>query len=168
MVTPTTYVDWFCSKCGYEHERSNPSYSIPIDCPECKAERAVRSGYPRLPVNQASCDSTPKQYDWCGGPKQIQVYLQAATGERTGHAMDPDWVPDCDDDPIDVARAVLKICETKYLYCGSKNQIKQVLAAMEACQAVSNQNKKSNHLHELRKQIVCGICEYNSLLEEEV
>ena len=107
------------------------------------------------------------QYDLCGGNKQIQVYLQAATGERAGFSMDPDWVPDCDDDPIEVARAVLNICETKYLYCGGKDRVENALRAMEACQELSEKNARVNRLHELRRRIVCDAAEYNDLLEDE-
>lgn len=118
-----------------------------------------------MPVNKAWCDSSPRQYDLCGGEKEIQVYLVAATGERAGHSMRPDYVPDCDDDPIAVARAVLEVCNTKYRYCGGKDRIVAVLAAMEKAKAVSDANQTANRLHELRKRIVCDVAEYAGLIE---
>jgi len=164
-MIPTTYVDWHCRKCGHEHEATGPSYSYPVACPKC-GEKEVQRGHPVLPTNRAWCGSYPRQYTLCGDEKEIQVYLVAATGERAGHAMNPDWVPDCDDDPIAVAHAVLDICNTKYMYCGGKDRIVAVLAAMEKCAEMSEKNRASNRLHELRKRIVCDVAEYSDLIEE--
>lgn len=161
---PTTYVDWHCRKCGNTHEATGPTSSYPCKCPAC-GEAQTQRGFPVLPVNKAWCDSSPRQYNLCGGEKEIQVYLVAATGERAAHAMNPDHVPDCDDDPITVARAVLDICNTKYLYCGGKDRIVAVLAAMEKCEDMSEKNRASNRLHELRKRIVCAVAEYADLVE---
>ena len=119
-----------------------------------------------MPVNKAWCDDSPHQYNLCGFEKQIQVYLVAATGEQVGHCMNLDYVPDCDDDPISVARAVLEICNTKYLYCGGKDRIVAVLAAMEKAKDVSEKNRAANRLHELRKRIVCDIVEYTDLVND--
>jgi predicted transcriptional regulator of viral defense system len=80
--------------------------------------------------------------------------------------MKPEWVPDCDDDPIAVARAVLDICNTKYIYCGGKERIASTLAAMEKCAAMSEANRAINRMHELRKLIVCSLHEYTDIMEE--
>ena len=161
---PTTYVNWHCPKCGLQHVIDRRSFSYPGKCPTCGDDH-IRHDYPRLPVNTASCDSEPKQYDWCGGPKTIQVYLTAATGERIGTSMNPDYVPDCTDDPVTVARAVLDVCKTKYLLCSSTEKVAAVLAAMEKCQEQSDANARANRIHELRKRIVCDIVEYRSCIE---
>jgi len=163
-MIPTTYVDWHCRKCGHTHEATGPTSSCPCKCPACGEEETQR-GFPVLPVNKACCDRSPRQYNLCGGEKEIQVYLVAATGERAGHCMDPNYVPDCTDDPIAVARAVLDICNTKYLYCGGKDRIIAVLAAMGKAEAVSETNRAVNRLHELRKRIVCDVAEYADLVE---
>jgi predicted transcriptional regulator of viral defense system len=80
--------------------------------------------------------------------------------------MKPEWVPDCDDDPVAVARAVLDICNTKYIYCGGKERVASTLAAMEKCADMSEANRVANRMHELRKQIVCSVAEYTDIMEE--
>jgi len=87
------------------------------------------------------------------------VYLFAATGERAGYSMDPERVPDCDDDPIEVAQAVLDIRDT--------DKVRAVLNAMLACQEESDTNARVNRLHVLRKSIVLGVAEYLDLSEEQ-
>ncbi len=165
VMIPATYVDWHCRKCGYIHETTIPSNWNPLVCPVCES-REIQRGHPVLPVNKAWCDSSPMRYDFCSEKKEIQVYLRAATGERAGKVMNPDYVPDCNDDPIEVARAVLEIVNTKYIYCGENDRIVSVLAAMEDCKDMSDLNRAANLLHELREQIVRGVTKYNDLLND--
>jgi len=166
-IVPTTYIDWHCAACGHEHEARAYGGPIPVTCPQCGVTNKARRGYPILPTNEAWCDDRPRQYSISfGGEKEIQVYLRAATGEKIGHTMNPDWVPDCGDDPIAVARAVLAICKDRYIYCGSTPHVEKVLAAMEACQELSEANRRANRIHELRRQIVLGLAEYEDLVAE--
>ena len=155
---PTTYVDWHCRACGFQHETERYCGCYPVKCPQCN-KTETQHGIPRLPVNRVSRDREPKQYDLLGGPKTVQVYLFAATGERAGYSMDPERVPDCDDDPIEVAQAVLDIRDT--------DKVRAVLNAMLACQEESDTNARVNRLHVLRKSIVLGVAEYLDLSEEQ-
>lgn len=169
MNIPTTYVGWHCPKCGYEHEATQLVLSYPGQCPVC-GDQGIRAGHAVLPVNAASCDPEPRQYSWTGGPKEVQVYLYAATGEHAGMAMDPGCVPDCTGNPIAVAESALRICDTKYVYYGNRDRVAAVLEAMKACEALSERNARANRLHELRRLIVCGMQEYTALIaaaEEE-
>lgn len=159
---PRTYVDWHCPECGYEHETDGHPRQ-PGKCSECGTEWRIRRGPKRLPVNRAWCDDEPKQYDICGGDKQVQVYLHAATGEHVGVVLAPEYVPDCDDDPVAVAEATLGAVH-RYLYYGGKEKVEKVVAAMVACADESDANADRNRLHELRETLVRGAMEYRSLL----
>ncbi len=165
-MIPKTYVDWYCRDCGHENETNRYAGSYPVKCPKCKKE-STTSGYPSLPINSATRDTKAKRYSYCTADKEIQVYLRSATGETAGKVMDPDWVPDCDDDPVTVAESVLNICNTKYIYCGNKDIIEKVCKAMKDCKDLSDKNIIKNRQHELRKAIVLDIIEYNDLGEEK-
>ena len=160
---PHTYIDWHCTACGFEHEATGSSYALLCNCPSC-GKSATRQGFHRLPVNQATRDAEPHQYDFCSNRKDVQVYLTAATGERTGQTMHEEWVPDCNDDPVSVAEAVLVVCKTKYLFCGGTDKVAAVVAAMRACTALSAENARINRMHDLRKALVLGMQEYADLL----
>ena len=159
-----TYIDCSCRSCGYERESDHPRHSYPVKCPAC-GEDNMMSGFVGLLTNRATCDSEPKQYDLCGGDKTIQVYLWAATGERAGISMAPEYVPDCDDDPISVADSVLDYVN-KCLYYGGKEKVELVVTAMKACQEMSDRNYCENRIKELRRDLVLSWYEYNALSEQ--
>jgi len=166
MAMPRTYIDWYCPDCGLKHTTNKRSFSYPCNCPKCGKNR-ITFGFPLLPVNKAWCDKTPQQYNLLSNQKDIQVYLQAATGERVGYVMDPDWVPDCNIAAYIVAEEVIKICETKFLFSTQLDQLKKVLAAMNKCKMLSYENERINRLNELRRSIILDRIEYNELKEEE-
>ena len=95
------------------------------------------------------------------------MYLVSATGERGGMSMDPDWVPDMGQDAIEVAKDVLEICNTKFLFCGSKKRIEEVYEAMKRCAELSEKNATENRIHELRKTILLAVKEYESIMDEK-
>ena len=161
---PKIYVAWYCRECRYEHESDKPSYSHPVKCPKCN-KKSISAGYPRLPINQVTRDKKPKQYYILGGEKEIQVYLRAVSGERAGVSFPPHKVPDCDGDPIEVAKEVLEMCE-RFIYYSGLGKMRKVVKAMIKGEKQSAKNENINRLYELRKTIVCGIYEYNLLMEE--
>ncbi len=165
MDIPTTHIDWHCRACGFEHESDRPLYSYPVKCPECGAER-ITTGFKRRPANRVECDSTPTQYDRCGGDRQIQVYLFALTGEQASFCFDPDDVPDCDDAPEVVADEVLREVEA-YFFSTSKENIRTVCAIMHACTEESDRNAGYNRMMELRKVMVAARHEYKYLAVDE-
>ncbi len=164
-MTPTTYIDCYCSLCGFQHETTRPYCCHPCQCPGCGKD-TIQHGFRVLPTNQVRRDKEPKRYDLLSGEKEIQVYLQAATGERCGVTMRPEYAPDCNDDPIAVAKVALTILETKYLSCSAIGRVRAEVSAMEKCAELSEQNARSNRINELRKSIVCDIAEYENLCEE--
>ena len=164
-MIPTTYINFYCAKCGYQNETKTKSYTYPTKCPTC-GENQIRRGYPLLPVNSVWCDDKPKNYDLCSNIKEIQVYLYAATNEHCGIVLDPSIVPDCNDDPISVARTILRISHEKFLFNSAEQKVIDVLDAMEKCENLSHENEKINRLNALREEIICGLIEYNNLLED--
>ena len=161
---PTTYVDWHCRNCGHQHETNLHPYSYPVKCPKCDNESVYR-GAPKLPVNFVYCDSEPRQYSFTSNDKHIQVYMQSLTGKTCGVTLDPDEVPDCSDDPIEVVSEVLRILNG-YLYTSQKPKVKAILTEMQNCKEESDKNAKLNQIHELRKSIVLNSLDYVSLMEE--
>lgn len=164
---PTTYVSWYCRNCGHENETDKPSYSYPAKCPSC-GENKISHDTPKLPVNDVYCDSEPRQYSWTSDEKEIQVYMRSMNGGNCGIALNPEYVPDCSGDPIEVVREVLHILETQYWFNSSKEKVQKILKEMEECEEQSNKNAKINRVHELRKNIVLDSHEYLSLIEETV
>lgn len=120
MNVPTTYVDWHCRSCGHEHETTQRSWSHPVECPNC-GEKTISRGAPVLPTNRVWCDTEPHQYSFTSVDKQIQVYMMSVTGKLCGVTLDPDSVPDCDNDPIEVVGEVLSILN-RYIYTSSKKK----------------------------------------------
>jgi len=161
---PTTYVDWHCRNCGHQHETNYHSYSYPLKCPNCNHE-SVSWGAPKLPVNFVYCDSEPRQYSFTSNDKHIQVYMQSLTGKTCGVTLDPDEVPDCSDDPIEIVSEVLRILNG-YLYSSQKQKVEAILTEMQNCKEESDKNAKLNQIHELRKSIVLNSLDYVSLMEE--
>jgi predicted RNA-binding Zn-ribbon protein involved in translation (DUF1610 family) len=161
---PTTYVDWHCRDCGHQHETNLHSYSYPVECPNCGNE-SINQSVPKLPVNFVYCDSEPHQYSFTSSDKQIQVYMRTLTGKMCGVAFDPDDVPDCSDDPIEVTREVLRILNT-YWYTSQKEKVEAILKEMEDHKEESDKNEKINQIHKLRKSIVLNSLDYVSLVEE--
>lgn len=86
----------------------------------------------------------------------------SVTGKRCGVTLDPDSVPDCDNDPIEVVEEVLSILN-RYIYTSSKERVEAVLNEMLAHKEESDKNAKINRTHELRKSIVLNVLEYNEL-----
>lgn len=161
MTIPTTYVDWHCTNCGHEHETNQPFYSYPATCPSC-GEKSIRRGTPVLPTNKVYCDSEPHQYSFTSDDKQIQVYMRSLTGKSCGVTLDPENVPDCDNDPIEVTKKVLSILE-RYIYTSAKERVEVVLNDMIAHKEESEKNSALNRIHELRKFIVLNVLEYEEL-----
>jgi len=161
MNLPIDYVAWFCAQCGHEHLAKGPVSCYPVKCPKCGQE-ATQHGYPFLPTNNVSRRSDPYS-----NQAEVQVYFRAATGERADVTLNPEWVPDCEDDPVRVAHKVLAILKEKFLWSSRMKHIADILAAMEKCDKVSEINGRKNRVHELRKAIVLAACEYRDLMEEE-
>lgn len=164
IFLPTTYVDWHCRDCGHQHETNYHSYSYPGKCPNCDSKN-ITSGVFRLPVNFVYCDSEPQRYSLTSNDKHIQVYMKSLTGKFCGVTLDPDEVPDCSDDPIEVVREVLRILN-RYFYTSQKGKVEAILTEMQNCKEESDKNAKLNRIQELRKSIVIDSLDYVSLMEE--
>lgn len=165
QIIPTTYVAYHCRECGYQCEMDVFSYSYPYNCPKCH-EAATTSGPPILPVNSVSRDKHPKQYDFLGGPPEIQVYLVSFSGLQASKCFDPDVVPDLEGDAIEVAEEILRLCKKRYLFSGQVPKIEKVIEDMKKNQEQSRKNEVINRLNRLRRDIVSNIAEYNELLNE--
>lgn len=161
MTLPTTYVDWYCKNCGHEHETNQPFYSYPVTCPSCE-EKSIRRGPPVLATNMVYCDSEPQQYSFSSDDKQIQVYMRSLTGKSCGVTLDPENLPDCDNDPIEVVQEVLSILN-RYIYTSAKERVEVVLNDMISHKEESDKNAALNRIHELRKSIVLDTLEYDEL-----
>lgn len=161
MTIPTTYVNWHCTNCGHENETNRKSYSYPATCPSC-GEKSIRHGHPVLPTNRVYCDSEPRRYSFTSSDEEIQVYMISITGKRCGVVLDPDNVPDCDNDPIEVAKEVLSILN-RHIYTSSKERVEVVLNDMIAHKEESEKNAVLNRIHELRESIVHDVLEYEEL-----
>lgn len=166
MTDQITFVHYHCTHCGYEHELTEPSYSYPCKCPKC-GERTTHDA-PSLPTNRVLFDSKPHSYNWLdSSQKTIQIYMRAMTGASATFCMEPDDVPDRDDDPIDAVRYILGYVRKRYLYSTSLDKIDKVLQEMKSCEAESNKNARQNRLHKVRKQLVELKREYRNLISEE-
>lgn len=84
------------------------------------------------------------------------------TGKRCGVVLDPAYVPDCDNDPIEVAKEVLSILN-RYIYTSAKERVEVVLNDMIAHKEESEKNAVLNRIHELRESIVHDVLEYEDL-----
>lgn len=163
---PTTHVDWYCTKCGLEHETTLRGYSYPTRCPSC-SQSSIVSGHPHKPVNHVWADAEPKNYDLCSNRKEIQVYLRAATGESVGQCVSPNWELDLDGDAIEAAERFLALCKTRYLFCSNLSRIEAVIQAMRACEPLSKLNALHNNLYALRRRIVLAVLDWNEAMEDE-
>lgn len=163
-----TYVYAYCGGCGHEMEANSPRHSVPVKCPRCGKDN-VCMGVHALPENLVWCDANPRQYNICGGEKQIKVYLRAATGEHCGVTFPPDNVPDCEGDPVEVGGVVLAAIDRHFLYYGGKEKVVAVVAAMKAASDLSDENRRVNELQKARKALVFAIYEYDcAAMVEEV
>ena len=161
MTIPTTYVNWHCTNCVHENETNRKSYSYPTTCPSC-GEKSIRRGHPVLPTNRVYCDTEPHRYSIGSDDEKIQVYLRSIAGESCGVVLDPDNVPDCDNDPIEVTKEVLTILN-RYIYTSAKERVEVVLNDMIAHKEQSEINERLNRIHELRESIVHNVLEYEEL-----
>lgn len=119
-----------------------------------------------LPTNSVWRDLEPRRYDFCSDKREIQVYFKAMSGEHYSVPLDPDYVPDCDRDPVLVAKDVLDVLDERYIYHGGTYKLRAVLEAMEACHSESEQNRRVNRIHELRHTIETAEAEYRELTGE--
>lgn len=158
-MIPTTYVDWHCKSCKYEHESESTSLSYPVKCPSC-GEESTTHGFFRLPENVVYFDSEPQSYNYINlEDKKVQIYIHAMTGERCNTLIYPEDMPYPDEDPIDIVRYLIK-------KTWDREKLNKILTVMEQCKEKSDKNKRHNRMHELRKSIVFNSSEYRSLLEE--
>ncbi len=164
MNIPETHIAWHCRSCGHNQEERRLSGSYPVNCSEC-GKPEVQRYHKNLPTNRVWCDSSPQRYDLCSNKREIQVYLRSMDGKAAGLTFDPDEVPDCDQDALDVAKEVLSAVQ-KYLYSSSLPKIKETVAAMEACHEASEKNRTINRRNEIRRELAELQREWNNLEDE--
>lgn len=87
-------------------------------------------------------------------------------GKAAGMSFDPDDVPDCDQDALQVAKEVLARVQ-KYLYSSNLPRIKEVVAAMEECHVESEKNRAINRRNEIRREFAELQREWRYLEDEE-
>ena len=92
--------------------------------------------------------------------------MQSMDGKCAGMTFDPDEVPDCDQEPLEVARAVLA-CLKKYFYSSNLPKVQAAVDAMEACHEQSEKNRVINRRNEIRCEFAQLKREWNYLEDEE-
>lgn len=92
--------------------------------------------------------------------------MRSMDGKCAGMTFDPDDVPDCDQEPLDVAKEVLARLQ-RYLYSSNLPRVKEVVESMEACHEASEKNRTANRRNEIRREFAELKREWSNLEDEE-